>query len=244
MTSLPEPRAEERAKSPHTPDIDECKAIVAGRIAGRLREMLDVFEWPDGFVFWVAGGAMIREGNDVDLFCPVEWPIKIEGPKVRIESRTTNAITAKIGDGVFQFCKYAKPTLGELITAFDFAHCQIGCVVEVKHGFFNVSDVQWTDAFVLSRATATTWFTGSEFPLSSLIRTQKYYKTGMLTRGAGIRAVIDILVAVIERGFNGYNDFKDQLDAVDLGLLPEQLEDVDRASLIRLFTLLNKAVSP
>ena len=37
---------------------------------------------------------------------------------------------------------------------------------------------------------------------------------------------------------NNPKDFKDQLDAVDLGLLPEEIEEVGRIDLMKLFNLL------
>lgn len=215
----------------------DIKDIIAGRAYGRIKPLIGVPEL-QGLTFWVAGGALIREGNDVDLFCSEKWPDSVFG--MPHESFTKNAVTMKIGDGLFQFCTYRKPTLGEMVRAFDFAHCQIGCQVSIEGGVATVSDVQWTEAFALSRCAETSWFVGSEYPLSSMIRVSKYFKNGMLTRGAAIRASIDTLTAVVTRGFSSYEDFKDQLDAVDLGLVPEELKDVDRASLVKLFDSLHR----
>jgi hypothetical protein len=62
----------------------------------------------------------------------------------------------------------------------------------------------------------------------------------VLSRGAHIRAVISALAAVVKRGFSGYDDFKDQLDAIDLGLLPDEMSEVESAPLLELYNRLNK----
>ena len=49
---------------------------------------------------------------------------------------------------------------------------------------------------------------------------------------------MNILGDIVERGFHDYQDFKDQLDAVDLGLLTEDFKQVDNADLMKLFELL------
>ena len=54
-----------------------------------------------------------------------------------------------------------------------------------------------------------------------------------------IPAVINILTNIIKRGFNDYDDFKDQLDAVDLGLLEEDYKEA-KEDFRELFEILNK----
>ena len=222
-------------------EMDDLRKIMCSRIARRIHPLRAILGQHANMHFWVAGGALIRDGNDVDLFCPTEWP-KIDWSTVEVVSESKNARTVVVGDAVFQFCNYRKPTLDELLKSFDFAHCQVGCDVKVTgSGNFVVDGVRGTDAYINSRWANTSWFTGSEYPLSSLIRIHKYYANGILTKGAAIRSTIDALEAVVRRGFNGYDDFKDQLDAVDyLGLLPDDMENVEKSSLTNLFTLLNK----
>ena len=53
-------------------------------------------------------------------------------------------------------------------------------------------------------------------------------------------AVINILANIIQRGFKDYDDFKDQLDAVDLGLLEEDYKDA-KEDFLKLFEMLNKS---
>lgn len=68
-----------------------------------------------------------------------------------------------------------------------------------------------------------TFFVGSEYPLSSLIRLVKYAKRGLYPKRRDYTAdILRILTAIIERGYSGYEDFKDQLDAIDLGYEGEE----------------------
>lgn len=208
---------------------------INNRLKARLKAIADSGHLR-GKKVWVAGGALIRDNNDVDIFPVGGWPegflssLSINCPK-DVVFKSPNAITLNINNNLYQLCKYTKPTLMELLQSFDFAHCQIGASVDFcDNGIFHISELSWTEAYEQSRISN----------LSSLIRTTKYKNSGILTKGDYIRATIDALVGVIERGFKDYNDFKDQLDAVDLGLLPEELEEVERASLIKLFQLLKK----
>lgn len=224
-------------------ELAEAKSIVCARVANRCRDVAET-NLLSGMDVWVAGGALIRDGNDVDLFAADGWSVvipRIAGcANVAVKSQTKNATTIKIGETLYQLCDYKKQTLLELITSFDFAHCQIGCCAKFDGAGVIASGVEWTEQFALSRQVASSWFVGSEFPLSSLIRAAKYRTSGILTTGAHIRAVIDILAAVVRRGFVGYEDFKNQLDAVDLGLVPEEFNEVGRSDLMDLFKMLNK----
>lgn len=226
-------------------DVDEAKNIICGRVAAKLRPLCDLPVFSAKMGVWVAGGAVLghREG-DVDLFCAAGFNAIREQIKtsagVSVVSDTANATTVKLDDFTFQFCNYNKPTLADLLKSFDYAHCQIGCEAVFENGGVVVSGVEWTDAYALSRAVGTTWFVGSEYPLSSLIRSAKYRQSGLMSSGAHVVAIIDTLVATIRRGFKDYDDFKAQLDAIDLGLVPDDLAKVERAALTDLFQLLRK----
>ena len=218
--------------------IEATKDIICRRVAGRLRPLESLSCFTDGFEFYVAGGCMTRTQNDVDAFCADSpWPTL---PPETLVFSSRNAATHKINGELFQFCVYKKPTLIDLLASFDFAHCQIGCKVTVRSGRMIVSGVEWTEQYAAASAAGTSWFTGSEYPLSSLIRTQKYRKNGVMSSGAAIRAALSALTATVRRGFTSYEDFKDQLDAVDLGLLPDELSQVTQADLHELYQLLTK----
>lgn len=192
--------------------------------------------------FYMAGGCLASKNiHDIDIF-PVINGDEIEIRNCNVITSSPNATTYDTNPWPVQVCKYWHPDLKTLVDSFDFVHIQIGVrVAKIPHSnIYQIEEIYLTDNFIVANATGSTWFAGSEYPLSSLIRAQKYQKYGIMSRGEYIRAVIDTLVAVIERGFKDYADFKNQLDAVDLGLLPEELEEVERGSLLSLFELLKR----
>jgi len=185
--------------------------------------------------FYMAGGCLTGRISDIDLF-PGETPVPKPNGKIIVSTR--NAITYEGPTCPIQVCNYKHNTLQGLVDSFDFAHIQIG--VRIQGTPLSVSECYFTNAFVESRALEISWFTGSEYPLASLVRAAKYHKRGYMPRGSYIRVVIDSLAAIVARGFHGYEDFKDQLDAVDLGLVPEEFDDVSKSNLMGLFSALNK----
>lgn len=184
--------------------------------------------------YFIAGSAIAtREIADIDVYPVGDAPFNV--PTEKVLAATKNATTVA-GDPPIQFCRYKHATLGELLASFDFAHVQAGA--HVCDGI--VQQVQWTADFVAANACRTSQFTGSEYPLSSAIRLLKYHKRGELTKHSSIRAMLDIVYAVVKRGFKDYDDFKDQLDAVDLGMTPEDMDEVSKARLLELFELLRR----
>lgn len=71
----------------------------------------------------------------------------------------------------------------------------------------------------------TTFYTepdlNDSYPMSSLIRAFKYKERGNFGDGSYIACVFAILNQFLRRGFDSYDDFKDQLAAVDLAMLNE-----------------------
>lgn len=192
----------------------------------------------------VAGNSLNRKRpNDIDLF-PVEKGdfdkildlIGVGDVPGKILSVTENASTVRYFGSVIQFCNYHAPTLKELVESFDFSHIQIGALIKTSPSV-SVEELYYTEAYEAAQITGTTTFVGSKYPLSSLVRAFKYRKRGDFPGNSHIPSVMKILTAIIERGFYGYDDFKDQLDAVDLGLLDE---DFDMPELKKLFSLLDK----
>lgn len=220
--------------------ISRINDVMASRILPKLQELPEnVFS--NDFTFWVAGGACIKEDTDLDLFSPDGWKNKYNSKDLLEISVTPNASTYKANGQLVQFCSYTKASLQELLKSFDFAHCQIGCVVkQIAAGIFCIESVEWTQEYTDSRLLGTTWFTSSEYPLSSLLRVNKYVSQGLLPRGSALYSTIAILTRIIERGFKDYKDFKEQLDAVDLGLLPEELAQLEKTDLLKLYELLLK----
>jgi hypothetical protein len=195
---------------------------------------------PESFV--LAGGAFGKQVNDIDIF-PIEADtLNINGSlqDVACVASTKNADTWNIYGHTVQCCNYRYATLKELVESFDFAHIQAGVRVTVNAGCVAATEVYLSRPFVVSRTIGESWYTGSNYPLSSLVRLNKYSKRGAISKGGSIEATLSILADIVGRGFTDYEDFKDQLDAVDLGLVTEDMDSITLASCRRLFDLLAK----
>ncbi len=204
--------------------------------------------------FYIAGNSLNKDlPNDIDIFPVnnVQFDIK-EGSfindqgqeeSIKIVSQTKNAITTHIHCNnqtyFVQFCNYFHNSLKDLVNSFDFSHVQVGVEV-ISDQYIEEFPIYFTEAYVNSKLSQSTEFVGSKYPLSSLFRTFKYQRRGDFAGKSHMIAVFKILGDIIKRGFENYNDFKDQLDAVDLGLVPEELSELDRNDLLKLFELLNK----
>lgn len=203
--------------------------------------------------FALAGGCLVTDPpNDYDVY-PMSphtkaferWSIKagLESLKkthdcaVLFESR--NALTVVVDGKQIQFCDYAvmspsvpdKPSLAELVRSFDYTHVQVGVSftpMEDDRGSIKTPEVDliyYTDDYLETLVTKQTKYSGTEFPLGSLIRLRKYDKRGLFSLSRYRRTVIDILADIINRGFNDYEDFKAQLEAVDLRVLTKDESD-------------------
>ena len=196
--------------------------------------------------YFVAGNSCNASApHDFDLYPWYSKKFDFKGIKSRIESvggyvitETRNALTVNIGGKIIQFCNYWKSDLINLIESFDFAHIQIGVAVNIewRPGDFEndiggyecstIKFVEYTDNWQRAHMLETTWYTGSDYPLSSLLRTVKYYKRGAYANKSEYKKdIINILNDIISRGYKDYQDYKDQLAAIDLLLLePEEKE--------------------
>lgn len=189
-----------------------------------------VYELLDDRPFFLAGGSLCGDPvNDFDLYPSPVAPFNSSGVlnvvhtnpgKYRLLSKTRNAVTVKLlaKDQVVQFCSYQKPSLAELVKSFDFSHIQVGVEFTGDKEPPHADGVCYTDEFVLANVKRRTVYTGSEYPLSSLVRLFKYAKRDKLTRIGVAQAAMKILKDVLDRGYENYDDFKSQIDAVDLGL--------------------------
>lgn len=187
--------------------------------------------------FYIAGSSIATDNiKDIDVY-PVKDQLFLV-PKSNVIFQTKNSTTVQVSSSSIpvQFCKFEKSSLVELITSFDFSHIQAGC--EISNG--EVVDAQWTESFLYSHACKTSEFTGSDYPLSSIIRLLKYNKRGDISDHSSMVTMLSIVSEVVIRGFKDYEDFKDQLDAVDLGLIPENIQDVPLQQLRDMFEVLKK----
>jgi len=215
-------------------NLDE---IIAHRIQNRIpwKELQNVLSVDE---VYVAGNCLNRSNpNDVDLF-PVRKDDFNHHSSKHILSSTPNAVTIKEDGVIVQLCSYYWPSLISLVDSFDFAHIQIGAKINIRN--LSVTDIYYSDNWVEAHQMQSTWFTHSAYPLSSLIRINKYIQRGEFAGKSYIPSILNILTSIVSRGFEDYTDFKNQLDAVDLGLLPEDFDSVDKASLLTLFDLLKK----
>ena len=193
--------------------------------------------------YFVAGNSCNASApHDFDLYPWYSKKFDFKGIKSRIESvggyviiETRNALTVNIGGKTIQFCNYWKPDLISLIESFDFAHIQIGVAVNIEWrpgdfeddiGGYDCSKiryVEYTDNWQRAHMLETTWYTGSDYPVSSLLRTVKYFQRGAYAKKYEYKKdIINILKDIISRGYEDYQDYKNQLAAIDLLLLEHE----------------------
>lgn len=217
----------------------------------RIKARFSKFDWTHFKLtsFYIGGNSLnANVPNDIDFF-----PILKEDfagisslfrdpSKFTILAKTKNAITVEYQNNKLQFCNYTKDNLHSLIKSFDFAHIQIGAKIVIKDfKQLQVEEIYYTPQYLTAALSQSTQFVGSEYPLSSLVRIIKYSKRGDFKGKSYMIAVMKVLTSIIQRGFKDYEDFKDQLDSVDLGLLPEDFADLqDSDFLATLFKLLRK----
>jgi hypothetical protein len=199
--------------------------------------------------FVIAGGCMIDDITDIDIFPVDDFPmLHITGSRDgKIVSETRNATTWTGYRYPLQLCNYRKKTLAELVNSFDFTHIQVGARIRIAPSLiedalpaYSVEEVYYTENWISARCFRKSQYTGSNYPLSSLIRMHKYLKKGYLQEKDRLPTTLKILNDVVKRGFTSYDDFKDQLDAVDLGLLPEDFKDLEKDELKELYEHLLK----
>jgi hypothetical protein len=201
----------------------------------RLKKNVD-FVWLNFLCednYYIAGNSLnTGNPNDIDIFPTTENQFvnlksKVNDEWDKVVSVSKNAVTIIHKNVAYQFCNYYHESLEDLVNSFDFSHIQIGGEIKIEEDF-NDSPSEFKDLFmsedyIQSKIIGDTEYLGSEFPTSSMIRIFKYFKRGDFSGKSYIVSVINILVNIAERGFKNYEDFKDQLDAVDLGLLPSDL---------------------
>lgn len=191
----------------------------------------NIYSLIDNKPFILAGGSLCGDKvNDFDIYpvsgseflvSDIEEKIcedEIFNKTTKLLSKTKNALTLDFNGQIIQFCNYKKDTLKELVDSFDFAHIKVGIRFQGNGEPPHADGVYFSDDFVLANVGKTTYYTGSEYPTSSLIRTFKYAIRGKFEKREYVKCVITILSDIIKRGVKDYGDFKDQMDAIDLGL--------------------------
>ncbi len=215
---------------------NSIKGILERRILERFP--FDYFKNTNISSIYVGGNSLNRSSpNDIDLY-PVSEKNDFYTNFPNVICKTPNSITIRNTPHNIQICNFFHPTLKALVDSFDFAHIQIGATVDIK--LQCVEEIYYTEAYEKAHIIESTAYVHSEYPLSSLIRLVKYAKRDAFAGSSYIYSIITILKDIVKRGFDDYNDFKSQLDAVDLGLLPEDFNELDREVLLDLFEVLRK----
>ena len=231
---------------------DIIKSAISERLLSRLKHISfnKFMEEMDLTSVYVCGNSCnVAKPNDYDVYLTPEESKdflsrdfgKLEGD-IKLSTRTKNSMTfVYLGKHVIQICNYSKPTLQQLIESFDFSYCQVGAKVKVNdENWLSIREVALTDNYIEYLASGYTEYIGSEYPMSSLIRVVKTNEKGLFNGRSYIRSVLKILTDIMDRGVSDYADFKDQLDAVDLGMAPEDLQGIGDV-IKRLFVLLRTA---
>lgn len=229
-------------------DIFEDYPVIANCIADRANQRLSELDWADALLrdifsaaggFYIGGGCLLKGApNDIDIFPKTRYSLcrsLLEKSEIAVVSTTKNATTLSRNGCILQICNYQHDSLENLVKSFDFAHIQVGVDIALRAGCFGVVHAYFTPGFVEYSGIGDSTFCGSEYPLSSLIRLMKYRERGAISKGSSVSALLSILSAFLERGFSSYEDFKDQLDAVDLGMVPEDIRSLDSGCLLSIF---------
>ena len=204
--------------------------------------------------FYIAGGALMPpEPNDYDLF-PVgkkdfdelfKWKPDphIGDPISSFVWDTPNALTINSEGIKIQLCKFWNESLVKTVERFDFTHCKIGAEIgriDIKgKKMFKVNDVYISEDFVRYRILGYSEYCGiheKDFPLSSLLRVFKYIKKGYIRSTYDV--IFKILEAFLERGYKDEEDFKTQLQGIDVGVEEAEQLDVNSESLKHIYFLL------
>lgn len=188
-------------------------------LSSEIKTFKQVFK-EDSTIEFILAGNSLNGGNinDLDIYgnnFNILQNIKLEDIPL-FTSKNATSIQGK--QYKIQFCSYHKSTLKELIDSFDFSMVQVGVLVEYRDGYIDVKDVYYSDNYLDWKLNGTFEFAGSEYPLSSLFRLFKYFKRECCTKSERNKCLLKILNNVIDRGFTSYDDYKDQLDAIDLGM--------------------------
>ena len=186
--------------------------------------------------FYVAGSCLNAEPpNDIDVYLTEKVSLQsLLTDEIKkaypVLASTRNAITFNVKGKVVQICAYTKNSLQELVDSFDYAHCQVGVKYDSARYDENcgetggyrtpeIDEVYCSEDWKTAKMIQCSYYTGSEYPLSSMIRIIKYANRGKFSGRSYIIDILKIMTEIVDRGYKDYNDFKDQLDAVDLALL-------------------------
>jgi len=243
----------ERLQMPHSEEVGRLWSQIQKRIQKRIHANRHALAKLGLARFYVAGGALMPPvPNDYDLF-PVgknDFDHFFKNERGERESQlntkvweTPNAITYIIDEVKIQLCKFWNESLIKTVERFDFTHCKLGAEVRrvEKKGapIFEVTDVYISEDFIRYRILGYSEYTGvqmCDYPLSSLLRVFKYIKKGYIRSSYDV--IFKILEALLERGYTSEEDFKRQLQGIDVGVEEAEQLDANSESLKHIYFLL------
>lgn len=226
---------------------------IRDRIAYRINSNRKAFLKLGLKSFYVAGGALLpAEPNDYDLFpvnkkdfdCFFRYERGEQQSKLDVKIwETSNAVTYEINGIKIQLCKFWNESIIKTVERFDFTHCKLGAKFEVSYAnkeapVFIPVDVYVSEDFIRYRILGYSEYTGvqlCDYPLSSLLRMYKYIKRGYIRSTYDV--IFKILEAFLERGYKDEEDFKQQLEGIDIGVDEAQQLDANSKSLKHLYYL-------
>lgn len=225
---------------------------IRDRIAYRINSNRKAFVKLGLESFYVAGGALLpAEPNDYDLFpvnrkdfdCFFKYERGEQQSKLDAKIwETSNAVTYEIDGVKIQLCKFWNESIIKTVERFDFTHCKLGAKFELVYKndipIFVPVDVYVSEDFIRYRILGYSEYTGvqhCDYPLSSLLRMYKYIKKGYIRSTYDV--IFKILEAFLERGYKDEEDFKQQLEGIDIGVDEAQQLDANSKSLKHLYYL-------
>lgn len=184
-----------------------AREVLGQRAANRLNEKVSGTETSPGDVLnsygitkiILGGGAMLHDAPaDLDFWPPgsvgtpdydrLVPPVPPESDKSAINAGVANPHAKDLycGSLKMQLCAAPRTSLEQLVSSFDFAHCQVGAVLtsDTVGGKWVPTEVHFTPAFVAAMLTQTTFYLPNhKWPLNSLARVAKVASKLHLTTG-------------------------------------------------------------
>lgn len=188
---------------------ESITTIIENRMKARLRNLYSTIAILLSYGhegYYVAGNSCnAATPNDFDIYPECNGTFDFDAIASRVEPlkgyvvcKTKNALTINMSGKILQFCNYSKCDLTTLISSFDFAHIQIGIHVEIDwepgdpedgggYNWSTIIGVKYTEEWKLAHLSETTWYTGSDYPLSSLLRITKYFQRSAYAKKTSTR---------------------------------------------------------
>lgn len=194
----------------------DANAVYANRVRSRLSPgIVGLFKVAGIDKVILAGGGLLRDFDDLDFYpapdkdgrkFSEQWGQLLDNLS-KTHGETKNAVSLVVDGVKVQLCRYSKPTVTELLESFDYAHCQIGGLIHFGMACSHVVDIEFTDNFKEAMTAQSTWYTGSRFPLSSMMRLPKVAQKIGLTQKEIQVITFQIVKDLQENGFEDDEEY-------------------------------------